>query len=310
MVDEVSLHVDGLDPSWYRLEPERLSLFPGAGETATLSVQLPPEAVAGSYPFRVLAASREGGAAPAGIDLNLDVPATGSLSLILEPTRRTANREARYAARLSNPGNAVRNVRLEATDPESALEFRLTPADLMLSPGETASAEVRVRARRGNLANPLRAFPFAVAAHDSDAPLDVPLAEAGGELQQAPLLPWLAALPAGLRGALPLVLPAALLLGLLGWLLGAPGLASPFVPAPAPPEAAAGLTPGPGTPAGPGSRTPPPGTAPGPGGARVAGPAPPAPPERRAPGHPPRRRRRSTASASTWRTPASPATCR
>ena len=97
VVDEVSLHVDGLDPSWYRLEPEQLSLFPGAGETATLSVQLPPEAVAGSYPCRVLAASRKGRRRAGRIDLNLDVPATGSLSLILEPNAsRTANREARY----------------------------------------------------------------------------------------------------------------------------------------------------------------------------------------------------------------------
>jgi hypothetical protein len=147
VVDEVSLHVEGLDPSWYRLEPERLNLFPGASGTATLSLQLPEPAVAGRYPFRVLATLREAGGAPAGVDVSLDVPATGAIALILEPTRRIANREARYTARLSNPGNAVRTLRLDATDPESALEFGLTPADLMLAPGESASAEVRVRER-------------------------------------------------------------------------------------------------------------------------------------------------------------------
>src|SRR5438105_958130 len=64
LVDEVRLHVEGLDPAWVRLSSDSLRLLPGSQTDVHLEVQVPAGAPAGWSPFRVIATTHSGALEP------------------------------------------------------------------------------------------------------------------------------------------------------------------------------------------------------------------------------------------------------
>jgi hypothetical protein len=274
VVDEIALHLEGLDPSWYQLEPQRFNLFPDAEGVATLTLSIPEGVPAGTFPFRLVAVSRQAPDAPVTAEASLAVAAVSQLGLMLVPPRRRATGEASFVARLRNDGNDVVALHLDATDPDEALRFAIRPADLTLAPGETASVDVRARLRRRRLTGRDRSHPFAVGAYDA-TPGQIdgaePLTTAPGEIVQAPLWPFLSVISLSLRQAAMLGLLLLLPLAVLGWVLGNPGMSLPGRPRPGTPEAALQLTPGGPGGAGTLTGTPAAGTAGGVGGAGAGG---------------------------------------
>src|SRR5438045_6416011 len=59
-VDQYGIEIEGLEPGWYSLDVQSLSLFPGDSYDGKLTVRIPPEStpIAGSYPFSVTVRSR------------------------------------------------------------------------------------------------------------------------------------------------------------------------------------------------------------------------------------------------------------
>jgi hypothetical protein len=223
VVEQYTLAVDGLEPTWWELDPESLSLFPGDSAASTLRLRIPEGAAPGAYAFRVTVTPRTAGAG-AGVDGRLEVSgAVERVELSLAPARQHTRRRATFVVRVANRGTGAASYRLIPGDPDAALRFSLRPEDVSLDPGLEVAARLDVWVRHTSLTGPQRSFPLTVAAARSDDPLATPLAESGAELVRRPYLPFLAAVPQGLARLALLGAGLAALLAVLAWVLGGAG---------------------------------------------------------------------------------------
>ena len=92
IVDEFGLRVDGLDGDWYSLARSSVSLFPGEQTEVRLELRVPPAAAGGTYPFTVVATSRDN---PAESTLANTTCAVGTaaqtpIELTIVPERQSA----------------------------------------------------------------------------------------------------------------------------------------------------------------------------------------------------------------------------
>ncbi len=131
VVDAFDLQVRGLDPSWYTLTPERVSLFPGAKAAAVLQLRAPATALAnaGTYTAEVVATSRDAPTESTSVAVQVVIAAQSELSVAIEPQRIVARR-ATFTATVSNDGNVAREVVLRPTDAEELLLFSFGAARL------------------------------------------------------------------------------------------------------------------------------------------------------------------------------------
>jgi hypothetical protein len=83
-VDQYSMEVDGLPPSWYALDAQSLTLFPGDSVELRARVNVPQEsgAISGAYPFAIAARSRTN---PAWVGAQ-----NGLMRLTVDSSRKTA----------------------------------------------------------------------------------------------------------------------------------------------------------------------------------------------------------------------------
>lgn len=169
VVDAFDVSVRRLDPSWYTLTPERVSLFPHASTTVTLQIKPPAQlsALAGNYEFEVVATSRDSPTDSASIPMRVRLAAVGELALGIEPQRVVARRGT-YSLLLTNNGNKERAVVLRPTDPDERLLFSFGAVQL------SALSDVNEERRRK-----------AMAARDADgqADVDVSVGSTTGELE-------------------------------------------------------------------------------------------------------------------------------
>lgn len=124
VVDAFNLGINSLDPSWYTIAPQQVSLFPQASGTATLQIRLPAGAAApaGSYSFELVATSRDKPTDSTAVSMLVQVTAGGELSLDLEPQRIVARRGT-FTLLVKNEANAERPLVLKPTDPDAILVF-------------------------------------------------------------------------------------------------------------------------------------------------------------------------------------------
>lgn len=124
IVDAFDITVRDLDPAWYTLSPARVSLFPQAQSSVIL--RLHPtggaNALAGAYPFQLVATSRDTPDDSTDIPMQLRIAAVGDLLLDIEPKRIVA-RQGTYTVALTNTGNTARDVVVRPSDPEARLAF-------------------------------------------------------------------------------------------------------------------------------------------------------------------------------------------
>jgi hypothetical protein len=124
VVDAFDVAINDLDPAWYTLTPNKVSLFPKAKGVTTLQLHPPMSSrhPAGDYPFTVVVTSRDAADETATLPLQITLAASGDLSAELEP-QRIVGRQGTFRLAVNNAGNYDRQVVLRPTDNEEKLFF-------------------------------------------------------------------------------------------------------------------------------------------------------------------------------------------
>jgi hypothetical protein len=192
VVDSFALSVIGDAAAWAMCEPPVLSLFPGQSAAAHVIVRPPlgPHVPHGPLPFAVRVTSSEDPVGSVVEEGLLDIGPVPVVTADLEPRtgRSRGLRPSRHKVIVGNHGNAPASVELIGGDDADMVFVQVTPPGLMVPPGATATARVRVRARRRFWRGAKESHPFHVVA----SPPDGVLQRCDGTMIQVAVLPsWL-----------------------------------------------------------------------------------------------------------------------
>lgn len=146
LIDGYSVDVFGVDRDWFRVEPERLPLFPGDSGKLAVTVVLPD-----GYPAmkRTLAFSVRSENDPDAFALSsvqLSVLPERDLSITLDPPLSEGGRQATFSLLIHNAGNAPLDARPHAVDPENSTKFDFNSEYGDEPDGQSAPRLVRVPA--------------------------------------------------------------------------------------------------------------------------------------------------------------------
>lgn len=128
IVDQFTLSLNGLDSDWYMLEPNSITLFPGASGQAELSVYPPTgtTSAAGAYPITVDIASASAPDGGGTFNSTINVGTVGQLGMEVRPSTAQGRRAA-FRVIWQNRTNAPVTVELDARDTEEGLRYRIDP---------------------------------------------------------------------------------------------------------------------------------------------------------------------------------------
>ncbi len=187
-VDQYRIEVENLDPTWYTITAQSVSLFPG--DSAPIPIRLhPPKGSgtrAGHYTFTVRARSHSD---PTMIGVTKGVLQVGSYSIFqmeLAPKRVTAWR-GKYRLTLSNGGNSELQLDLEGKDQESELIYKFKGKQPTVNAGTKLVVPVTVRRPGLKIIGQQRRYQFAVIAQPTDGD-EKDAKEVVGEFVQKPPL--------------------------------------------------------------------------------------------------------------------------
>jgi len=145
IVDQYIVEVEGIDPAWVTLSPPRISLFPQDEGRVSLQLHPPETARAGSYDFAVKASSRENSIEWSRATATLEVTPVSVFEIELSPQRKVLEGgEAAFQVELNNPGNVDLNLRLSASDPADACDYRFDLAAVTVEAGSGRSVSLAV----------------------------------------------------------------------------------------------------------------------------------------------------------------------
>lgn len=164
IVEQFSFTVLGDAAGWASVEPPVLSLFPGAEGSVTVVFRPPrsSEVVAGAIPFGVRVTSTEDSEFSTVEEGTLQVGGFAQVQAKLVPRTSEGKRGAEHRVEVTNSGNAPVQAVVSATDPDDMLLFHITPVELEVPPGTTASARVRVKPRKSSSGGTSMRRPFQV----------------------------------------------------------------------------------------------------------------------------------------------------
>lgn len=190
VVDQFAIDVLGDAAAWAAADPPSLSLFPSAEGTTTIRFAPPrsAEIAAGAVPFGIRASSHED---PGGSAVEEGTVTVGTFSETfaeLVPRTSRGSRSATHELAVDNRGNERLNAALEPSDPDQQLAFDVRPPGLVVEPGTSQFARVRVAPRRRFWRGSPKTHPFKLAVSAPDAP---PITLDGTMLQEAMLPRWL-----------------------------------------------------------------------------------------------------------------------
>ncbi|MDA1128143.1 MAG: hypothetical protein O2913_05525 [Chloroflexi bacterium] len=145
VVDVLSIEIEGLDPSWFRLSVAQSSLFPGDQTSGTLTLTPPKtsDSVARTYPFTVKTTSQKDPTQSTVLTVNLQIQPFHSFEMSLHPQKATGATGA-YKLNIKNTGNADLNISLEGQDPEDLCSFTFDPQRPRVTPGQEIEVAVLV----------------------------------------------------------------------------------------------------------------------------------------------------------------------
>lgn len=147
VIDSYEVQVFGLDPSWVRVTPAKLKLFPGETGSVEISVNLPDDYPSSKRNVAINVVSDDD---PTAFNLSyveLSVAPTAQTSVALDPTMVTAGTSATFGLVVSNDGNAVTRATAFAVDPEDLAEFTFEPPSVVVPPGR--DQVIRITAKGG-----------------------------------------------------------------------------------------------------------------------------------------------------------------
>lgn len=145
-VDQLTLSVDGLDPSWYILPVSSVALFPNDQDNLKIILHPPktPETKGGSYPFHISVVSQENPDEKFIVDVTLEIQALPEVDLSISPPN-TSGRKGTYQIVANNPGDRETTLHLTASDVQRKLQFHLHPESLTVPGGSRSEATLDVQ---------------------------------------------------------------------------------------------------------------------------------------------------------------------
>jgi len=174
IVDQFSIRIQGLDPTWWTLSTSSVSLFPGDQGEAKLTIHPPKEAEskAGSYSFQVRAVSQANPEEMTEEEAYLVLRGFLVWDVEMSPTK-VVGRSGTYRLTASNSGNTDITLILEGKDPEEALDYTFSHNKVTVPAGESALITLKVSPKKGEKGK-LYSFQVLI----SPAQAKVPLKEA------------------------------------------------------------------------------------------------------------------------------------
>ena len=195
IVDEFAIEILGDPAAWSSSVPPMLRLFPGQEDLATITFRPPrsAEVRSGDIPFAVRVQPRQD---PQGSTVEEGILAVGAFvdaGAELIPRNSRGSRSGVHEVAVDNRGNAPLQASLTAGDQDKQLDFKFSPAALVVGAGAAGFARLRVRPKQTFWRGQPKSHAFQVQVQPegkSSINLD-------GSLIQGPLLaPWM--LPATL----------------------------------------------------------------------------------------------------------------
>jgi hypothetical protein len=190
IVDEFAVDVLGDAAPWASAAPPSVRLFPGTEELVTVTFRPPRTAQtrAGDIPFAVRVQSREDPQGSTVEEGSLSVGSFAEATAELIPKNSRGSRSGVHEVAVDNRGNAPMNAALSAGDQDKQLDFRFSPASLVIAAGTAGFARLRVRTRQTFWRGQPKSRAFQVRIQpDGRQPITL-----DGTLVQGPLLaPWM-----------------------------------------------------------------------------------------------------------------------
>lgn len=148
VIDSLSVQALGAPDVRVRSDPDNLALFPEASGAVTLTVTLPSDYPAGTYPVTFVVAGQASGGREAYHDVDLVVPPHPHLTLAATPSLVRTRGRAEFRVQVSNDGNVPLDLALRAVDADRAVRTVITPSTLSVPPGGVGTATVLVKGPR------------------------------------------------------------------------------------------------------------------------------------------------------------------
>jgi hypothetical protein len=139
-VEEFALTVLGPTAGWASLEPPTVSVYPGERTDCTVRFAPPrtSSTLAGSAWFRVRAVSTVHPDLVAEADGTVEVGAFRELTAVLLPQNTSGRGRTTHRVGLTNSGNVLEPVRVEASDPDGKIRFDRPAGEVPVQPGNVA----------------------------------------------------------------------------------------------------------------------------------------------------------------------------
>jgi hypothetical protein len=146
LLDQVSLAIEGVDPTWVQFVPALIPVF-GQGTGSARMVITPPadpgQAVAGTRSIRIAAKSQESGTQEASATGSVEILPVGDYELSVK-----SEGAENFSLAVHNRGNGTLRLRPTATAPGEPCWFRFEPFELTVLPGETVGFRLTVRPKQ------------------------------------------------------------------------------------------------------------------------------------------------------------------
>lgn len=201
IVDEFVVDVLGDASSWASANPPVVRLFPGQEEITTITFH-PPRAAdvrSGDIPFAVRVQPRQ---EPQGSTVEEGIVSVGAFvdaAAELVPRNSRGSRSGVHEVAVDNRGNASVQATLSGADQDKQLDFKFSPASLLVAAGTSGFARLRVRPKQTFWRGQPKSHAFQVRVQpDGRPPINL-----DGSLVQGPLLaPWMIPATLGIIGVL------------------------------------------------------------------------------------------------------------
>jgi hypothetical protein len=186
-VDQYSIELENLDPSWYTITEQSVALFPGDSAPIVIRIHPPKNSQtrAGSYKFVVRARSHADPSIVGTTKGEVVVGGYTNFQMELAPKRATGYR-GRYRLLLQNGGNGEANLELSGRDPEMNLSYKFRPSNPNVQPGSKMAVPVRVKPQGFRIVGPQTTHRFILSARPVDGD-EKDAKEVQGELVHKPI---------------------------------------------------------------------------------------------------------------------------
>ncbi len=171
-VDQFAVNLVGDASAWARPDPGVVSLFPGAEQTIAVRFSPPRSSsvTAGTVPFGVRVTSENEPDFSVVEEGAVQIAGFSSLDARIVPRTSEGKQKAVHRVEVTNTGNAPLQASFRAEDADVLLAFEIEPPTLDVAPGATATARVKVAARKAHRGKGSRRIPFHVEVQGGSSP--------------------------------------------------------------------------------------------------------------------------------------------